>query len=54
MKPNGLSRGKHAAVIGEVNRAYVKEGLLPREVGMASLTGILNTCLKNLEDTLYL
>ncbi|MGI9862362.1 HEPN domain-containing protein [Moorella naiadis] len=24
---------KHAAVIGEVNRVYVKEGLLPREVG---------------------
>lgn len=24
---------KHAAVIGEVNRIYVKEGLLPKEVG---------------------
>ncbi|GEA16326.1 UPF0332 protein [Moorella sp. E308F] len=24
---------KHSAVIGEVNRIYVKEGLLPREIG---------------------
>jgi uncharacterized protein (UPF0332 family) len=29
---------KHSAVIGAVNRIYVKEGLLPREVGRFSST----------------